>query len=43
MGDIHQMDVKVAFLHGDNTKEIFMEQTLGFEKDTIDYTNHCMA
>lgn len=27
------MDVKSVFLHGDLTKEIYMEQPLDFEKD----------
>jgi hypothetical protein len=31
---IHQMDVKSAFLHGDLSEEIFMEQPLGFVTDS---------
>jgi hypothetical protein len=28
--EVHQMDVKNAFLHGDISKEIYMEQPQGF-------------
>jgi hypothetical protein len=31
--EVHQMDVKSAFLHGDLTKNIYMEQPPHFEKD----------
>jgi hypothetical protein len=27
---VHQMDVKTAFLHGDVSEEIYMEQPQGF-------------
>ena len=32
--EVHQMDVKNAFLHGDLSKEIYMEQTHGFIQDS---------
>jgi hypothetical protein len=31
---IHQMDVKNGFLHGDLSEEIFMEKPLGFVTDS---------
>ena len=36
--EIEQMDVKIAFLHGDLDKEIYMEQPEGFTiKEKNDY------
>ena len=32
--EVHQMDVKNAFLHGDLSKEIYMEKTQGFMQDS---------
>ena len=32
--EVHQMDVKNAFLHDDLSKEIYMEQPQGFIKDS---------
>lgn len=31
--EVHQMDVKSAFLHGDLTEKIYMVQAPDFEKD----------
>jgi hypothetical protein len=33
--EIHQRDVKGAFLHGDITKDIYMEQPLDIEIEVI--------
>jgi hypothetical protein len=32
--EVHQMDMKNAFLHGDLSKEIYMEQPQGFMQDS---------
>jgi hypothetical protein len=43
---IHQMNVKSAFLHGDLSEEIFMEQPSGFAIDSIwfvDSRSHFMV
>jgi hypothetical protein len=32
--EVHQMDVKYEFLHGDLSKEIYMDQPQGFMKDS---------
>ena len=32
--DLHQMDLKSAFVHGDFSSEIYMEQLCGIEKDS---------
>jgi hypothetical protein len=31
--EVHQIDVKSDFLHGDLIQDIYMKQPLGFEKD----------
>jgi hypothetical protein len=32
--EVHQMDVKIEFLHGDISKEIYMEKPQGFMQDS---------
>ena len=34
---VHQMDVKSAYLHGEIEEEIFMEQPKGFEVEEKDH------